>query len=166
MRLAFPNEPELHVSHETIYRSLYVQTRSVLKQESLKHLRTSRFTILVMVESKEPGRVMPALIRQIGRLPTHVARSLTWDRGKELAHHQRFTVATGAQVHLCDPYSSWQRGTSENTNGLLRQYFRTGASLANVTQRQLDAVADQLYGRPRKTLHFRTPAEVFKKLLR
>jgi IS30 family transposase len=162
LRLAFPNEPELHVSHETIYRSLHVQTRSVLKQESLKHLRTSRFTILVKVESKEPGRVMPALIRQIGRLPTHVARSRTWDRGKELAHHQRFTVATGAQVYFCDPYRSWQRGTSENTNGLLRQYFRTGASLANVTQRQLDAVADQLNGRPRKTLHFRTPAEVFK----
>ena len=123
--------------------------------------RTSRFTILVKVESKEPGRVVPALIRQIRRLPAHVTRSLTWDRGKELAHHQRFTVATGVQVYFCDPYSPWQRGTNENTNGLLRQYFRTGADLATVTQRQLDAVADQLNGRPRKTLHFRTPAEVF-----
>src|SRR5690606_37809081 len=217
------DEPELHVSHETIYRSLYVQTRGVLKKELLKHLRsgrvvrrsrastrkgqgrgqivdaipisarpaevedravpghwegdllagggnthiatlverTSRFTILAKVESKEPGRVVPALIRQIRRLPAHVARSLTWDRGKELAHHQRFTVATGVQVYFCDPYSPWQRGTNENTNGLLRQYFRTGANLATVTQRQLDAVADQLNGRPRKTLHFRTPAEVF-----
>jgi IS30 family transposase len=223
LRLAFPDEPELHVSHETIYRSLYVQTRGVLKKELLKHLRTgrvvrrsrastrkgqgrgqivdavpisarpaevedravpghwegdllagggnthiatlversSRFAILVKVESKEPSRVVPALIRQIRRLPTHVTRSLTWDRGKELAHHQRFTVATGVQVYFCDPYSPWQRGTNENTNGLLRQYFRTGASLANVTQRQLDAVADQLNGRPRKTLGFRTPAEVF-----
>ena len=113
------------------------------------------------VTSKEPSRVVPALIRQIRRLPLHVTRSLTWDRGKELAHHQRFTIATGVQVYFCDPYSPWQRGTNENTNGLLRQYFPTGASLANVTQRQLDAVAAQLNGRPRKTLHFRTPAEVF-----
>jgi hypothetical protein len=123
--------------------------------------RTSRFAILVKVASKEPSSVVPALIRQIRRLPAHVTRSLTWDRGTELAHHQRFTVATGVQVYFCDPYSPWQRGTNENTNGLLRQYFPTGASLANVTQRQLDAVADQLNGRPRKTLHFRTPAEVF-----
>lgn len=223
LRSTYPHEPELHVSHETIYRSLYVQARGVLKKELLKHLRTgrvvrrsrastrkgqgrgqivdavsisarpaevedravpghwegdllaggdnthiatlvertSRFAILVKVASKEPSRVVPALIRQIRRLPLHVTRSLTWDRGKELAHHQRFTVATGVQVYFCDPYSPWQRGTNENTNGLLRQYFPTGASLANVTQRQLDAVADQLNGRPRKTLDFRTPADVF-----
>ncbi len=223
LRSTYPHEPELHVSHETIYRSLYVQARGVLKKELLKHLRTgrvvrrsrastrkgqgrgqivdavsisarpaevedravpghwegdllaggdnthiatlvertSRFAILVKVASKEPSCVVPALIRQIRRLPLHVTRSLTWDRGKELAHHQRFAVATGVQVYFCDPYSPWQRGTNENTNGLLRQYFPTGASLANVTQRQLDAVADQLNGRPRKTLDFRTPADVF-----
>lgn len=223
LRTTYPDEPELHVSHETIYRSLYVQTRGVLKKELMKHLRThrmtrrarastrkgqgrgqivdaipisarpaevedravpghwegdllaggdnthiatlvertSRFTILVKVASKEPSRVIPALIRQIRRLPMHVTRSLTWDRGKELAHHQRFTVATGVQVYFCDPYSPWQRGTNENTNGLLRQYFPTGMSLANVTQRDLDRVADQLNGRPRKTLQFHTPAAVF-----
>ena len=223
LRTTYPDEPELHVSHETIYRSLYVQARGVLKKELMKHLRTrrvarrarastrkgqgrgrivdaipisarpaevedravpghwegdllagggnthiatlvertSRFTILIKVASKEPASVVPALIRQIRRLPTHVARSLTWDRGTELAHHKRFTIATGVQVYFCDPSSPWQRGSNENTNGLLRQYFRTGASLANVTQRDLDRVADQLNGRPRKTLHFRTPAEVF-----
>jgi IS30 family transposase len=223
LRATYPHEPELHVSHETIYRSLYVQARGVLKKELLKHLRThrvtrrsrastrkgqgrgrivdampisarpaevadravpghwegdllagggnthiatlvertSRFAILVKVASKEPGSVVPALIRQIRRLPLHVTRSLTWDRGTELAHHKRFTVATGVQVYFCDPSSPWQRGSNENTNGLLRQYFPTGADLSNVTQRQLDRVADQLNGRPRKTLHFRTPAEVF-----
>ena len=223
LRSTYPHEPELHVSHESIYRSLYVQARGVLKQELLKHLRTrrvtrrsrastrkgqgrgrivdampisarpaeaedravpghwegdllagggnthiatlvertSRFAILVKVASKEPSSVVPALIRQIRRLPTHVTRSLTWDRGTELAHHKRFTVATGVQVYFCDPSSPWQRGSNENTNGLLRQYFPTGASLANVTQRQLDRVADQLNGRPRKTLQFRTPADVF-----
>ena len=95
---------------------------------------TSRFAILVNVASKEPSSVVPALIRQIRRLPTHVTRSLTWDRVTALAHHTRFTVATGAQVYFCDPSSPWQRGSNENTNGLLRQYFPTGASLANVTQ--------------------------------
>ena len=223
LRTTYPQDPELHVSHETIYRSLYVQARGVLKKELLRHLRThrvtrrsrastrkgqgrgrivdampisarpaevadravpghwegdllagggnthiatlvertSRFAILIKVKSKEPASVVPALIRQIRRLPMHVTRSLTWDRGTELAHHRRFTVATGVQVYFCDPQSPWQRGSNENTNGLLRQYFPTGTSLATVTQRQLDRVAAQLNGRPRKTLHFRTPAEVF-----
>lgn len=223
LRATYPDQPELYVSHETIYRSLYVQARGVLKKELLKHLRThrvtrrsrastrkgqgrgrivdamplsarppeaddravpghwegdllagggnthiatlvertSRFAILVKVASKEPASVVPALIRQIRRLPMHVTRSLTWDRGTELAHHKRFTVATGVQVYFCDPSSPWQRGSNENTNGLLRQYFPTGASLANVTQRDLDRVADQLNGRPRKTLKFQTPAAVF-----
>ncbi|MBX3133649.1 MAG: IS30 family transposase [Gemmatimonadaceae bacterium] len=223
LRTTYPDEPELHVSHETIYRSLYVQARGVLKKELMKHLRTrrgtrrarastrkgqgrgriadaipisarpagvedravpghwegdllagggnthiatlvertSRFTILIKVASKEPASVVPALIRQIRRLPAHVTRSLTWDRGTELAHHKRFTIATGVQVYFCDPSSPWQRGSNENTNGLLRQYFRTGVSLANVTQRDLNRVADQLNGRPRKTLQFRTPAAVF-----
>ncbi len=223
LRTTYPDEPEFHVSHETIYRSLYVQARGVLKKELMKHLRThrvtrrarastrkgqgrgrivdaipisarpaevedravpghwegdllagggnthiatlvertSRFAILIKVASKEPASVVPALIRQIRRLPTHVTRSLTWDRGTELAHHKRFTIATGVQVYFCDPSSPWQRGSNENTNGLLRQYFPTGASLANVTQRDLDRVADQLNSRPRKTLQFQTPAAVF-----
>lgn len=223
LRTTYPDTPELQVSHETIYRSLYVQARGVLKKELVKHLRTrrvarrarastrkgqgrgrivdaisisarpaevedravpghwegdllagggnthiatlvertSRFTLLIKVASKEPASVVPALIRQMRRLPTHVTRSLTWDRGTELAHHKRFTIATGMQVYFCDPSSPWQRGSNENTNGLLRQYFRTGANLANVTQRDLDRVAAQLNGRPRKTLDFRTPAEVF-----
>lgn len=101
------------------------------------------------------------LIRQIRRLPTHGTRSLTWNRGKELAHHQRFTVATGVQVNFCDPYSPSQHGTNENTNSLLQPYYPTGASLSNATQRQLDAVADQLNGQPRKTLDSYTPADVF-----
>lgn len=104
---------------------------------------------------------MPTLIGQIRRLPLRVTRSLTRDRGRELEHHQRCTVATDVRVYFCDPYSPWQRSSNENSNGLLRQYFPTGASLANVAQRQLNAVAAQLNGLPRKTLDFRTPAEVF-----
>ena len=177
LRTTYPQDPELHVSHETIYRSLYVQARGVLKKELLRHLRThrvtrrsrastrkgqgrgrivdampisarpaevadravpghwegdllagggnthiatlvertSRFAILIKVKSKEPASVVPALIRQIRRLPMHVTRSLTWDRGTELAHHRRFTVATGVQVYFCDPQSPWQRGSNENT---------------------------------------------------
>ena len=123
--------------------------------------RTSRFTILIAIASKETAVVIAALTREIQRLPEHLARSLTWDRGSELAHHQQFTIATSVQVYFCDPQSPWQRGTNENTNGLLRQYFPKGMSLANVTQDELDAVADELNGRPRETLGFRTPAQVF-----
>ena len=110
--------------------------------------------------------VIPTLIRQIRRLPTHLKRSLTWDRGTELAHHRVFSVATGVQVYFCDPKSPWQRGSNENTNGLLRQYFTKGLDLSNFTQRQLDAVADRLNGRPRETLGFECPAEVITRLLR
>jgi len=128
--------------------------------------RTTRFVILVRVPSKETTTVIPALIRQIKRLPTHLKRSLTWDRGTELAQHRVFSVATGVQVYFCDPQSPWQRGSNENTNGLLRQYFPKGVDLSTFTQRQLDAVADRLNGRPRETLGFQCPAEVFARLLR
>ena len=128
--------------------------------------RTTRFVILVKVSSKETTTVIPALIRQIKRLPAHLKRSLTWDRGTELAHHRVFSVATGVQVYFCDPQSPWQRGSNENTNGLLRQYFPKGVDLSTFTQRQLDAVADRLNGRPRETLGFECPAEVIARLLR
>ena len=128
--------------------------------------RTTRFVILVRVTSKETTVVIAALIRQIQRLPTHLMRSLMGDRGTELAHHRVFSVATGVQVYFCDPQSPWQRGSNENTNGLLRQYFPNGRDLSTFTQRQLDAVADRLNGRPRETLGFECPADVFARLLR
>jgi IS30 family transposase len=225
LRALVPFRPELYVSPETIYRTLFIQARGVLKKELQRCLRrprvarrartatrkrqgrgqivaavpisarppeaadravpghwegdllagawnshiitlverTSRFTILIKVTSKETAVVIDALIRQILRLPQHLARSLTWDRGSELAHHHAFTVATGVQVYFCDPQSPWQRGTNENTNGLLRQYFPKGMSLATVTQDELDAVADELNGRPRQTLGFATPTQVYNK---
>lgn len=228
LRRTYPHHPELHVSHETIYRSLYIQSRNVLKAELTQELRrrrrvrvartatrkgqgrgqivdaipisqrppevadravpghwegdliagrhnshiatlverATRFVILVKVPSKETTAVIPALVRQIKRLPTHLKRSLTWDRGTELAHHRVFSVATGVQVYFCDPQSPWQRGSNENTNGLLRQYFPRSADLSTFTQRQLDAVADRLNGRPRMTLDWRTPGEVIQQLLR
>ena len=216
------------MSHGTIYQSLYIQSRNVLRKELTRELRrhrvvrvartatrkrqgrgqivdaipisqrppevadravpghwegdliagransyiatlverTTRFVILVKVSSKETTTVIPALIRQIRRLPAHLKRSLTWDRGTELAHHRVFSVATGVQVYFCDPQSPWQRGSNENTNGLLRQYFPKGVDLSTFTQRQLDAVADRLNGRPRETLGFECPAEVIARLLR
>lgn len=228
LREDHPHQPELHVSHETIYRSLYIQSRNVLKKELTQELRrrrrvrvartatrkgqgrgqivdaipisqrppevadravpghwegdliagrghshiatlverATRFVILVKVPSKETTAVIPALIRQIKRLPTHLKRSLTWDRGTELAHHREFSVATGVQVYFCDPQSPWQRGSNENTNGLLRQYFPRSADLSTFSQRQLDAVADRLNGRPRETLGWRTPAEMIQQVLR
>ena len=225
LHATYPHAPELHVSHETIYRSLYLQARGVLKKELMAELRrgrvarrartatrkgqgrgqivdavsiserppeandravpghwegdllacggnshiatlverTTRFVILVKVPSKETSAVVPALATQIERLPDHLKRSMTWDRGTEMAHHARFTVQTGVPVFFCDPQSPWQRGSNENTNGLLRQYFPKGAPLANVSQRELDAVADRLNGRPRQTLGFQCPAEAYDK---
>jgi IS30 family transposase len=122
--------------------------------------------VLVKVPSEETTTVVPALIRQIKRPPTHLKRSVTWDRGTELAHHRVFSVATGVQVHFCDPQSPWQRGSNENTNGPLRQYFPKGTDLSTFTQRQLDAVADRLNGRPRETPGSETPAEAIARLLR
>ena len=120
--------------------------------------RQSRFVMLVQVSSKDSGTVVDALVGQVRRLPDGLMASLTWDRGTELAHHARLTVATDAAVYFCDPRSPWQRGSNENTNGLLRQYFPKGAGLSAHSQADLDAVALKLNTRPRKTPGFQTPA--------
>ena len=120
--------------------------------------RQTRFTLLVKVDGKKTDTVVPALARQMTKLPRQLKQSLTWDRGTELAFHQKFTVATDIDVYFCDPSSPWQRGTNENTNGLLRQYFPKWSRLSNYSQKQLDEVANQLNNRPRKTLGFLTPA--------
>ena len=222
LKRTFPDDEILRVSPETIYRSLFIQARGVLKKELLKHLRShrvmrhakkaspngqhrgqiidgvsirerpasaddraipghwegdliagsknthiatlvdrhSRFTMLVKVDGKDTDTVVSALSTQVKRLPAELRRSLTWDRGMELAQHKRFTVATNVQVYFCDPQSPWQRGTNENTNRLLRQYFPKGADLALHSQAALNTVALRLNQRPRKTLGFRTPAEM------
>jgi IS30 family transposase len=211
------------VSHETIYRSLYIQARGVLKKELLEHLRAkrtirrsrhaslkgdglgqikdavsiserppcvedravpghwegdliagargshvvtlverqSRYVILAKVANKQTATVVSALIEQARKLPGDLCRSLTWDRGKELADHRRFTLATDVEVYFCDPRSPWQRGTNENTNRLLRQYLPKGIDLSTFSQAQLSAIARQLNERPRKTLMYQTPAEKF-----
>jgi IS30 family transposase len=218
----FPDDPSLHVSHETIYRTLYVQTRGELRKELTAHLRRSygvrqsprakrtgrgrgqipnavsiserppevadravpghwegdllagnkqsniatlverrsRYVMLVRLPTRDTHTVVRALARKIRALPASLKQSLTWDRGKEMTQHEAFTVATDVQVYFCDPSSPWQRGSNENTNGLLRQYFPKGEDLSNVTQRQLDVVARKLNTRPRETLDWRTPAEV------
>ena len=222
LRDQYPGNPELWVSHETIYRSLFVQARGALKQELIGHLRSkrrirrschatdrglgrgeiadaisirqrpaeaedravpghwegdlvegsrgtyiatlverkSRFVILVKLSEKKTEAVVNALIKAVRRLPTALCKSLTWDRGMELANHVQFTVATEVQVYFCDPYSPWQRGSNENTNGLLRQYYPKGVDLSSVSQAQLDAVARKLNTRPRKTLQWKTPAHI------
>src|SRR4051812_28930592 len=219
----YPDEPTMRVSHETIYRTLYVQARGVLKKQLMAHLRRqrtvrraraglaarpggraqivdaisiserpptaadravpghwegdllagaknshiatlverrSRYVHLVQVDGKDTTSVVSALIREVQRLPQGLMASLTWDRGMEMAQHQLFSVVTDVQVYFCDPRSPWQRGSNENTNGLLRQYFPHGTDLRPFTQRQLDRVAQQLNTRPRQTLEFRTPAAV------
>jgi IS30 family transposase len=221
LREAFPGDPDMHVSHETIYLSLYVQSRGVLKRGLLDHLRRrrrfrhsrfattagqrrgqiidavsirerpaavedravpghwegdlltgtvnshiatlverqSRFVMLIRLRRKDTTTVVRALARRVRRLPDGLMKSLTWDRGPELAAHRRFTIATNVQVYFCDPQSPWQRGSNENTNGLLRQYFPHGTDLSAYSQRQLDTIARQLNTRPRQTLGFRTPAD-------
>ena len=221
LKRTYPDDATMHVSHETIYRTLYVQARGALKQELTAHLRRrrrrrqsrgaaqrgstrgqlvdlvsiserppgaadravpghwegdllagrkgsqiatlverrSRFVLLIRVPRSDSATVVRALARRVRRLPAHLKQSLTWDRGKEMAQHQTFTVATEVQVYFCDPRSPWQRGSNENTNGLLRQYFPKGMDLTNVTQRRLDAVALRLNTRPRETLGWITPAE-------
>jgi IS30 family transposase len=219
---AYPDDAAMQVSHETIYRTLFVQARGALKRELTAHLRTrrpirrskratktgqsrgqivdavsiaerppciedraipghwegdllagarnthiatlverrSRYVHLVRVRGKDTTTVVNALIRAVQRLPAGLMASLTWDRGLEMAQHHRFSVATAVAVYFCDPQSPWQRGTNENTNGLLRQYFPDGTDLAVYTQRDLDHVAFQLNTRPRKTLGYRTPAAI------
>lgn len=219
--MTYPSDPEMHVSHETIYRTLYVQARGALKKELTAHLRRqrgmrhsrkseigsqgkiigavsiaerppqaedravpghwegdllagnkqsnivtlverkSRFAMLIRLRARDSESVVNALIRRVRHLPNGLMRSLTWDRGLEMANHRNFTVATDVQVYFCDPRSPWQRGSNENTNGLLRQYFPKGMELSNVTQRQLDVVANKLNTRPRETLDWKTPAQVF-----
>jgi IS30 family transposase len=214
------NPEACQVSHETIYRSLYVQARGVLKKELLLHLRSrrpirrsrhatqkgrqianavsirerpasiedravpghwegdllcgsknsnivtlverhSRYVMLAKIPNRETQTVVSALIKQARKLPDELYKSLTWDRGKELADHQRFTMETNIAVYFCDPQSPWQRGSNENTNRLLRQYFPHGTDLTSYSQARLNSVARQLNERPRKTLDFQTPAERF-----
>lgn len=121
--------------------------------------RHSRFTMLIKVAGKDTHSVITALSKKVRKLPSELRKSLTWDRGMELAHHKQFTVATNVQVYFCDPQSPWQRGTNENTNRLLRQYFPKGTDLSNYSQTYLNQVALKLNQRPRKTLGFRTPAD-------
>lgn len=228
LKAEYPNDPGMRVSHETIYRSLFIQARGELKKELISHLRAvramrrsknasseqqrrgqmmdavsirerpaevedravpghwegdllcggqssyiatlverqTRFVMLVKVESKESQKVVEALSQQVRKLPQELRRSLTWDRGTEMAAHKEFTVATDVAVYFCDPSSPWQRGTNENTNGLLRQYFPKGMDLSRVTQAQLNKVALRLNQRPRKTLGFRPPAEKLQAVLR
>jgi IS30 family transposase len=223
LRHAYAVNKDYLVSHETIYRSLYIQARGALKKELLEHLRRSRvmrrsrhhtlktegrtnirdavsiserpataedraipghwegdllygnatsqiatlverqsrFVMLVKVASKDSEAVVDALIRHASKLPRELYKSLTWDRGSEMADHNRFTVATDIEVYFCDPQHPWQRGSNENTNGLLRQYFPKGTDLSAYSQTKLDAVAKLLNERPRKTLNFDTPAERF-----
>lgn len=218
-----PDEERNRVSHETIYRSLYVQTRGVLKKELQECLRSprairrsrhatqkglklrkikdaipiserppeiedravpghwegdlivgsnnsyiatlverhSRFVMLAKVENKDTQSVITALIKQARKLPKELYKSLTWDRGSEMAGHRKFTMATKVDVYFCDPQSPWQRGSNENTNRLLRQYFPKGIDMSTFSQAKLSAVARQLNERPRKTLQYRTPAEKF-----
>jgi len=219
----YPNNENNQVSHETIYRSLFIQARGALKKELLQHLRSkramrrsrhktlkgeglgqitdtvsirerpasveeravpghwegdlifgtrdtqiatlverhTRYVMLAKVNSKHTETVINALIKQAHRLPRELYKSLTWDRGSEMADHKRFTLATDIKVYFCDPQSPWQRGSNENTNGLLRQYFPKGTDLSVHSQAKLNAVARQLNERPRETLGFHTPAERF-----
>ena len=123
--------------------------------------RQTRYVMLVKVKGKDTETVINALIKHAYKLPQELYRSLTWDRGKEMADHKRFTLATDIQVYFCDPQQPWQRGSNENTNGLLRQYFPKGMDLSSISQAKLNAVARRLNERPRETLNFETPAERF-----
>jgi IS30 family transposase len=223
LKHTYPDDENDQVSHETIYRSLFIQARGALKKELLQHLRRTRamrrsrhhtqktddhgrirdtvsiserpatvedravpghwegdllcgsrnsqiatlverktrYVMLVKVASKESETVTNALIKNARKLPQELYKSLTWDRGSEMAEHKRFTLATDIKVYFCDPQNPWQRGTNENTNGLLRQYFPKGTDLSSYSQAKLNAVARRLNERPRKTLNYETPAERF-----
>ena len=223
LKRTYPDDEDYRVSHETIYRSLFVQARGVLKKDLQAHLRSgrairrsrhatgkgdsrgsladmisirerpasvedravpghwegdllcgssnsyivtlverhSRYVLLAKAQNRDSKTVISALIEQAKRLPDELLKSLKWDRGKEMAQHKRFTLATDVAVYFCDPQSPWQRGSNENTNGLLRQYFPKGTNLAVHSQERLDEIARQLNQRPRKTLGFETPAERF-----
>lgn len=229
LKLAYPDNPEMHVSHESIYRSLFVQSRGALRRELTAHLRTgrvirhprgarlpdgrgarpgilhiserpaeaedravpghwegdlvfgrhmspvatlversTRYLLLVSLPagSHKADVVADALATAVGRLPSQLARSLTWDQGHEMAEHRRFTAATGIRVYFCDPKSPWQRGSNENTNGLLRQYLPRRLDFRTLTQEDLDTIALELNDRPRQTLDFRTPSQALAEVLR
>ena len=223
LKRTYPHDENYQVSHETIYRSLFIQARGALKKELLQHLRSqrvmrrarhkslkgggqgqitdavsirerpasvedravpghwegdlifgtrtsqiatlverrTRYVMLAKVDNKDTETVINALIKQAHKLPKELCKSLTWDRGSEMADHRRFTLATDIDVYFCDPQSPWQRGSNENTNRLLRQYFPKGTDLSVHSQAKLNAVARQLNERPRETLDFETPAERF-----
>src|SRR3974377_3717 len=127
--------------------------------------RNTRFTMLVKIPRKDTTTVVAALAKHISKLPEELRRSLTWDQGKEMHAHRRFTIATNVQVYFCEPRSPWQRGSNENTNGLLRQYFPRGTDFSRISQRHLNAIALRLNQRPRKTLGFKTPADRLQKVL-
>lgn len=227
LKHTYPCDEDYQVSHETIYRSLYIQARGALKKELLQHLRRTRtmrrsrhhtqktdnhgritdtvsiserpasvedravpghwegdlmfgslnnqiatlverqtrYVMLVKVAKKDTQTVVNALIKHASKLPQELYKSLTWDRGHEMAEHKRFTMATDISVYFCDPHSPWQRGSNENTNGLLRQYFPKGMDISNYSQAQLNAIARKLNERPRKTLDYETPAERFSQLV-
>lgn len=218
---AYPDDESMRASHETIYQSLFVQTRGSLRKELTQYLRSgrtrrkpqgsvetrgkltnmvnirerpaealdravpghwegdlllganqrsqigtlverkTRFVMLVKLQGRTTEVVVKALAEKIQALPEALWRTLTWDQGRELAAHEKLTIDTGVKVYFCDPQSPWQRGSNENTNGLLRQYFPKGTDLSRHTQSDLDAVADQLNTRPRQTLGWRTPAEMY-----
>ncbi|NYT22259.1 IS30 family transposase [Alcaligenaceae bacterium] len=223
LKCAYPDSEEYQVSHETIYRTLFVQTRGALKKELLGHLRRTRvmrrsrhhtqktdnhgrivdavsiserpasaedravpghwegdllfgssnsqiatlverqtrYVMLVKVTGKDTETVVNGLIKHARQLPRELYKSLTWDRGKEMADHKRFTLATDIKVFFCDPQNPWQRGTNENTNGLVRQYIPKGIDLSDYSQAKLNAIARRLNERPRKTLNHETPAQRF-----
>ncbi|KZK97323.1 Integrase core domain protein [Pseudovibrio sp. Ad14] len=223
LKRSFPGDVNKQVSHETIYRSLYIQARGVLKKELLDHLRgkrtirrsrhaslnrnslgqikdavsiskrpacvedraipghwegdliggsknsyiatlverQTRYVMLIKVANKDTSSVISGLIKHTHKLPKELYKSLTWDRGKEMADHLSLTLVTDVAVYFCDPNSPWQRGSNENTNRLLRQYLPRGTDLSVHTQPELDAIARQLNQRPRKTLQYQTPAEKF-----
>lgn len=227
LKHTYPDDESYQVSHETIYRSLYIQARGALKKELVQHLRRTRvmrrsrhhmqetdnrgrivdavsiserpatvedravpghwegdllcgtldsqivtlverhtrYVMLMKVARKDTETVINALIRNARKLPQQLYKSLTWDRGSEMADHKRFTLATDIQVYFCDPQNPWQRGSNENTNGLLRQYFPKGMNLSGYSQAQLNGVARKLNQRPRKTLNYETPAERFNQLV-
>ncbi len=227
LKRTYPDDETFQVSHETIYRSLFIQARGVLKKELLQHLRRTRamrrsrhhtqksddrrkihdavsiserpataedravpghwegdllcgnrssqiativerqtrYLMLVKVASKDAETFANALVKNARKLPQELYKSLTWDRGTEMAGHKRFTLATDIQVYFCDPRSPWQRGTNENTNGLLRQYFPKGTDISTYSQAKLNAVARKLNERPRKTLNYETPAQQFHQLV-
>lgn len=227
LKHTYPCDEDSRVSHETIYRSLFIQARGALNKKPLQHLRRTRamrrsrhrtqkndnhgkitntvsirerpasvqdravpgqwegdlvfgncnsqiatlverqtrYVMLVKVASKDTETVINALIKHVHKLPQELYKSLTWDRGKEMADHKRFTLATDIRVYFCDPQSPWQRGSNENTNGLLRQYFPKGLDISGYSQAQLNAVARRLNERPRKTLDYETPAERFSQLV-